>query len=98
MPVPKEVVGWLDEEEEALAHHNLLILNYKIFGRLQQQNTGAVKCASSILPRNTVGTLSHAGLIPARLSPQRSLINCPVSSPHRAWNAFHWRIEWKPIA
>ena len=39
MPVPKEVVGWLDEEEEALAHHNLLILNYKIFARLQQQHT-----------------------------------------------------------
>jgi hypothetical protein len=35
MPVPKEVVEWLDQEEEALAHHNLLILNYKIFGRLQ---------------------------------------------------------------
>lgn len=39
MPVPREVVEWLDEGEAALAHHNLLILNYKISERLQKQNT-----------------------------------------------------------
>ncbi|WP_213804795.1 DUF4209 domain-containing protein [Granulicella sp. dw_53] len=39
MPVSKEVVGWLDEEEGTLAQHNLLILNFKIFERLQRQNT-----------------------------------------------------------
>lgn len=80
MPVPKEVVGWLDEEEEALAHHNLLILNYKIFGRLQQQNSQEAVVAEvtrSLAPLDFLahGKKPHLGALSSR--PRVKLI------PHR---------------
>jgi hypothetical protein len=36
MPVPVEVIGWLDEEDKTVAQEGILI--YKIWERLRQQN------------------------------------------------------------
>ena len=59
MPVPKEVIGWLDEEDEALAHHDLLILSYKIVGRLQQQNTEEAAIAGIMHSLAPLDFLAH---------------------------------------
>ena len=59
MPVPKEVIGWLDEEDEALAHHDLLILGYKIVGRLQQQNTEEAAIAGIMHSLAPLDFLAH---------------------------------------
>jgi hypothetical protein len=57
MPVPAEVIGWLDEEESTAAQDGILI--YKIWERLRQQNMGEVKTVEVMRSLAPLEFLAH---------------------------------------
>jgi len=59
MPVPNEVIEWLDEEDEALAHHDLLILSHKIWGRLRQRDVDEGMIADIMRSLSPLDFLAH---------------------------------------
>jgi hypothetical protein len=57
MPVPEEVIGWLDEEENTAAQDGILI--YRIWERLRQQNMDEVKTAEVMRSLAPLEFLAH---------------------------------------
>jgi hypothetical protein len=57
MPVPAEVIGWLDEEENTAAQDGILI--YKIWERLRQQHMDEVQIAEVMRSLSPLEFLAH---------------------------------------